>query len=144
MGQNLVFLLLVTEKVTLPVGFRFYRPDPKKTEWHQQDELLRKQGLPQSKRPAAPANHPLFPTKIELGLQLLAEFKKYFEDFYIQSMSVDAVYGSSAFFCKTAQIYPKTQVISQLRKNQKVFFRGQAVPVEKVFSGMTPVRDVIS
>jgi hypothetical protein len=30
MGQNLVFLVLVTPKITIPVGFAFYEPDPAK------------------------------------------------------------------------------------------------------------------
>jgi hypothetical protein len=144
MGQNLVFLLLVTDKITLPVGFRFYQPDPKKTEWNKQDEELRKQKVPKSQRPDPPANDPAFPSKIGLGLQLLAEFKKYFPDFHVQSISADAAYGSSGFFRQTAQIYPKTQVISQLRGNQKVFYRGKEVPVSEVFAGMSPVVGQIS
>jgi hypothetical protein len=41
-GQNLVFLLLVCEKVTLPVGFYFYEPDPKQIAWRKEDARLRK------------------------------------------------------------------------------------------------------
>lgn len=32
-GQNLVFLLLVSEQFTIPVGFCFYAPDPKMVAW---------------------------------------------------------------------------------------------------------------
>jgi len=31
-GQNMVFLILVTPLITIPVGFSFYMPDPKLTE----------------------------------------------------------------------------------------------------------------
>ena len=144
MGQNIVFLLLVTEKITIPVGFRFYRPDPKKSLWNQKDEELRKQKIPKSKRPAPPENDLAFPTKMELGVSLLREFKKNFADFDIQSISADAAYGSGDFFRSTAKLYPGTQVISQLRNNQKVFYRGKEVPVCDVFSGMTPIAATVS
>jgi hypothetical protein len=32
-GHCLIFLLLITPKVTLPVGCRFYMPDPALTAW---------------------------------------------------------------------------------------------------------------
>ena len=44
-GQNVVFLLLVCEKITLPVGFYFHEPDPKKIAWRKEDARLRKQGI---------------------------------------------------------------------------------------------------
>jgi len=50
-GQNLVLLLLVTDKVTIPVGFDFYVPDPTWLVWKDTDTLLRKQGIAKSKRP---------------------------------------------------------------------------------------------
>src|SRR5262250_2031221 len=33
-GQSLVFLLLVTPKISMPVGFVFYQPDPKLSAWY--------------------------------------------------------------------------------------------------------------
>jgi hypothetical protein len=45
MGQCIVLLLLVTEQVTIPVGFSFYRPDVDWQVWQQQDELLKEQGV---------------------------------------------------------------------------------------------------
>jgi hypothetical protein len=36
-GQNLVFLLLVTPSITMPVGVAFYMPDPVLTAWRQAD-----------------------------------------------------------------------------------------------------------
>jgi hypothetical protein len=46
MGQCIVLLLLVTEQVTIPVGFSFYRPDVDWQAWQQQDDLLKEQGVP--------------------------------------------------------------------------------------------------
>ena len=45
MGQNVVLLLLVTPKITLPVGFAFYQPDPAKKAWAKENKRLK------SKRP---------------------------------------------------------------------------------------------
>ena len=28
LGQNIVFLVLVSDEITIPVGFKFYEPDP--------------------------------------------------------------------------------------------------------------------
>ena len=43
-GQKLVFLCLVTDIVSIPVGFEFYRPDPELKKWKKNDEKLRRQG----------------------------------------------------------------------------------------------------
>ncbi|UYM14545.1 hypothetical protein [Endozoicomonas euniceicola] len=44
-GQELVFMVLVTEIATFPVGFRFYVPDPALSAWRKKDKSLRKQGV---------------------------------------------------------------------------------------------------
>jgi len=51
MGQCIVLLLLVTEQVTIPVGFSFYQPDVDWQVWQQQDELLKEQGVPKKSGP---------------------------------------------------------------------------------------------
>lgn len=45
MGQTIVILLLVTELITIPVGFSFYRPDPALQAWKKEDERLKKLGV---------------------------------------------------------------------------------------------------
>ena len=42
MGQSLVFLVLITPKITIPVGFDFYVPDPELSAWRKEDKRLRK------------------------------------------------------------------------------------------------------
>ena len=39
-GQELLFLVLITDKITIPVGFCFYQPDPDFSEWKKQDKNL--------------------------------------------------------------------------------------------------------
>lgn len=50
-GQNLIFFLLVTDKITLPVGFSFYEPDPQLQEWKNKDQELKKQKVHKKERP---------------------------------------------------------------------------------------------
>jgi hypothetical protein len=57
-GQCLMFLLLVTDTVTLPVGVRFYRPDPKYQAWDKENKRLKKAGIKAAKRPKAPKPDP--------------------------------------------------------------------------------------
>ncbi|MCX7116418.1 MAG: hypothetical protein NTW94_00620 [Legionellales bacterium] len=45
MGQNLVFLLFVTPKITIPVGFAFYQPDPAKSAWKKEEARLKALGV---------------------------------------------------------------------------------------------------
>ena len=74
-GQSLVFLVLVTPKISLPVGFVFYQPAPEFSAWYQQAKVLKKQGNPPKQRPPKPAPNAQYPTKQQLALRLLAAFK---------------------------------------------------------------------
>jgi hypothetical protein len=47
-GQSLVFLLVVTPDITLPVGFAFYQPAPELSAWYKQEKALKKQAVPPS------------------------------------------------------------------------------------------------
>lgn len=144
MGQNLVFLLLVTDKITLPVGFKFYQPDPKKTEWNAKDEELRKHNVPKSQRPSAPKADPSFPSKIQIAIDLLSEFQKYFPDVSVRSISADAAFGSGHFFESTGKMYPGTQIISQLRSNQTVVYKNTRLKVSDVFAHTSPRFQTVS
>lgn len=143
MGQNIVFLLLVTDKITIPVGFKFYAPDPKKIAWHKNDESLRKQKVKKSDRPAPPPEDPAYPTKIKIALQLLDEFKKKFPDVEVPSISADAAYGSNDFFKELSIKFKKSQVISQLRCNQKVFFKNKLINVSELFNSLPKIKTEI-
>ena len=49
MGQSLVFLVLVTPTITIPVGFAFYMPDPELTAWNKKNKQLKKSRSSRSK-----------------------------------------------------------------------------------------------
>src|SRR6267154_761174 len=66
-GQSLVFLVLVTPKISLPVGFVFYQPAPELSAWYKQEKVLKKQGVPHKQRPPKPAPTPAYPPKEQLA-----------------------------------------------------------------------------
>ena len=53
-GQTIVLLMLVTPKVSLPVGFEFYQADPAQQAWKKEDKRLQKQG--KRKKKASPSS----------------------------------------------------------------------------------------
>jgi hypothetical protein len=65
-GQKVVFLLLVTQTITLPVGFAFYRPDQALTAWRKEDKRLKKSGMAKKDRPVQPVRDSMHPTKTQL------------------------------------------------------------------------------
>jgi hypothetical protein len=69
-GQSLVFLLVVTPTISLPVGFAFYQPAPELSAWYKKEKALKKQGVATPQRPPKPPAHPAYPTKQQLALRL--------------------------------------------------------------------------
>lgn len=132
-GQSVVFVLLVTPKVTIPVGVEFYMPAPELTAWNKADKYLRKRGVPTRQRAAKPAKNPKYPTKPEIALRLLEEFHAAFPHMVITCVLADNLYGTQAFLDKASAIFGGVQVISKLRKNQHVRFRGKRLSVTAFF-----------
>ena len=62
-GQNILFLLLVTDKLTIPVGFEFYEPNPEISAWKREDRRLRQKGVLKKFRPTRPEDSDEYPTK---------------------------------------------------------------------------------
>jgi hypothetical protein len=69
-GQSLVFLLLVTPTITIPVGFTFSKPAPELSAWYKQERTRKQQGVPTKPRPPKPPANPPSPTKQALALRL--------------------------------------------------------------------------
>lgn len=118
MAQNIVLLLLVTKKVTIPIGFDFFRPDPGWKAWEKEDKKLKKAGLSKEKRPVRPERNPAFPTRATIAARLMREFKYRFPAIHIKAIDFDAAYLSKFLRAECARIYPQVQVISELRSNQ--------------------------
>jgi len=133
-GQTIVFLLLVTKAITIPVGFAFYMPDLVLSAWKKNDEKLKKEGVSKKNRPKEPERNPLYPTKVQLALTLLQEFKEYHPQIQVQAVLADALYGECQFMNNTSKIFQGIQVISQLNKNQNIWDRGHKKSVEHYFN----------
>jgi hypothetical protein len=69
-GQSLVFLLVVTPDLTLPVGVTFYQPAPELRAWYKQAKALKEPDVPPKQRPPKPPPNPDYPTKQALALRL--------------------------------------------------------------------------
>jgi hypothetical protein len=133
-GQSFIVLLLVTGTVTLPVGAEFYMPDPALTVWHAAEKRLRKQGVPKQHRPVKPKLTSAYPSKLDIALGLLKAFQRAFPAFVVQCVLADALYGSKGFVNQASSLFGGIQVITQLRQNQTVQFRGKRLGLLAFFT----------
>ena len=119
-GQSLVFLLVVTPTITIPVGFTFYQPAPELSTWYKQERTLKQQGVPPKQRPPKPPANPQYPTKQALALRLLEQCKAHHPDLRVHCIVADALYGTAPFVDTASAIFGGVQVISQIRSNQNI------------------------
>jgi len=133
-GQTIVMLLLVTKTLTFPVGFAFYRPDPALTAWAKEDKRLKKQGVAKKDRPVKPVKNSAYPTKVELALGLLQAFKSHHSNIRVNGVLADALYGEAKFLDGADEIMGGTQVISQIRANQTIEYKGKKRSVTDYFT----------
>lgn len=134
MGQSLVFLVLITPKITIPVGFAFHMPDPALKAWKKLDEKLKKQGVPKNQRPAQPQRNKNYPTIPEIALMLLERFKKNHPNIKIKCIFADALYGTKRFLDRASKLFGGIQIISQIRSNQNIRYRDKNMAVKEYFS----------
>ena len=134
MGQCIVFLVLITPQITVPAGFAFFMPDPVLTAWYKEDRKLRKKGVPKSRRPPKPPRNVNYPKIPDIALQLLVQFSKNHPDIRIRCIFADALYGTGVFLDSASGIFGSIQVISQIRSNQNIRYRGKEMHVEEYFS----------
>ena len=137
-GQSIVFLLLVSDKISIPVGFKFYKMDPVLKAWKKEDKVLLKQGIKKSERPAEPERDAAYPTKNTIAVELVKDFKENFGHIKVRAVKADALFGTAEFMDTVALLYPKGQVISQIRNNQKIVVAGEEYVVSAYFAGQTP------
>lgn len=143
MGQTIVFLVLVTPRITFPVGFAFHVPNPELSKWRKENEKLKAQNIPPKLRPPKPAINPNYPTIPEISLSLIREFNSCHPNIKIRAIVADALYATTEFMDKTSELYKKSQVISQIKYNQNVTFRGKKNTVEDYFNKYSGVSKTI-
>jgi len=132
-GQNIVVLVFVTKKMTFPVGFRFFIPDPAWTEWRKNDKILRLKKVKKSQRPKKPERSDMHPTRITIAGNLIKKFKFLVPDLKIQAICVDAAFLCKEFVDTCEALFPKVQIISQIKQNQLVKGANQALKSVKEF-----------
>jgi hypothetical protein len=133
-GQSLVFLVLVTPKISLPVGFGFYQPAPELSAWSKQAQVLKKQGVPPQQRPPKPTPNAQYPTKQQLALGLLAAFKAPHPAIRVHCIAAEALYGTGAFVDEASARFEGVQVLSQSRSNQHIRVGQHQQPVADYFA----------
>ena len=142
--QNLVFLVLVTNKVTIPFAFKFYKPCPEVKKWQELDKKIRalnKQGFRDKdgkklKRPDKPERSKDCPTRNQLSVELVREFKEKFPEIEIISCSFDAAYSSSENLQEVEKILQKTAVISEFACTIIVSDSRRSAPIAEYFKSI--------
>lgn len=140
-GQELIFMVLITDVATFPVGFRFYVPDPAMSDWIKNDKKFKKNKIPRSQRPVKPKiDRYAHPTKQMLALNMLREFVDNFPQINVKSVLADALYGTKDFMNQAVTITGGAQVVSQLRSNQRVSSKNSNASVKDYFSRQPGVK----
>ena len=85
-------------------------------------------------RPVQPERDSLYPTKTQLALRLLQAFKDAHGDIKINAVLADALYGEACFMDEASRIFDGTQVISQLRENQNIEYKGKKRNLKDYFN----------
>ena len=146
-AQNIVFLCLVTDRVTVVFFFTFYRPDPIYSAWEEKDKKLRKLGHKKKDRPKGPKRRSNYPTRIEIAINLLARLKSFLSQFEeltgkqlkVKSILFDCAYMSPKIQKMARKNFKKVQLISQIASNQKVWNRsGCKKTAEEYFNNLNP------
>ena len=119
-GQSLLFLLLVTPKLSIPVGFVFYQPDPELSAWYRQEKARKKPKGTKAQRQPKPAPNPNYPTKHQLALRLLETFEATQPGIRVPCITADALYGTASFVDAASALFGGVQVLSQIRSNQNI------------------------
>src|SRR5438552_9250364 len=119
-GQSLVFLVLVTPKISIPVGVVFYQPAPERSAWYKKAKVLKKQGVPKKQRPPKPAPNPQYPPEDQLALHLLETFKAHHPPIRVHCIMADALYGTATFGDGASAMFGGVQVLSHIRSNQNM------------------------
>ena len=143
-GQNIVLLMLVTGKVSIPVGFEVYQPDPKKQAWVKEDKRLQKQGVKKKDRPPVPPNNPEYPSKSQLVLRLMAQFRNSHSQVTVKAIAADALYGQADLMDAASALFDGVQVISQLRQNQNIQVRNRTQSLSQYFASHPGVEQKLS
>ena len=122
-GQELVFMVLITDKITLPVGFAFYEPDQGIEKWKKENAQQIKDGVAKEDRSKRPKPSADYRSKTQLGARLIKDFKEKFPPIKIQAVLAYALYGSKSFYNDMPSDI--NQIVSHLKKDQCLVYQGK-------------------
>ena len=138
-AQNIVLLILVTRFISIPVGFRFFVPDPDQKEWRKNDRLLRKKGVKKADRPLMPLVNIAYPSKKQLAMSMLRSFRHNHGKIKISAILADSLFFDRKTRAECSRIYPEAQFISQLRSTQHVLVGNRkSISLKDYFSSRPP------
>ena len=140
-GQSIVFLVLVTSKLTLPVGFEYHEEDIDYKKWKKEDQQKRKDGVRKEDRPKH--TKPKKPTKVAIAATLVNRFVEIFPDFKIRAVCADCLYGNKNF-SNALNVNANCQIISQIRTNQKVIFQNKKIDLQELFCRYPPIKQTVN
>lgn len=164
MAQNIVFVCVVTKYFIFPIAWKFYIPDPKVSKWRAERKKLRAKNKSKKKKSRIKNKNLValgkcpkrdavkYPSKLEIATILLTKAKNYIivssgsnNKFNVVSISADAAYLSPDLCDEVYNLFPKAQLISQMKSTQMVCRkRRDPISVKDYFRHKTPQRKKIA
>jgi hypothetical protein len=141
-GQTVV-LLLFDRVSDLCSEFCFLYARPYFSQWVKEGKLLKIKRVAKKDRPVKPERNALYPTKTQIALRLLQEFRDAHGETKVTSVLADALYGEDAFMGAASKLFGNTQVISQLRENQTIEYKGKKRTLKHYFNGINKGVEVV-
>lgn len=144
MGQTLVFLLLVTEQITVPVGFAFYVPDPVARGLASAGPGAQEEARPEMPAAIAATAQRGVSHQASAGLTALGPISTGSSAHHHQGGAGRCgSYGTAQFVDAASATFGGVQVMSQLRRNQRVRFRNRTLSVQQYFERYPGVSQAI-
>ncbi len=120
-GQSLVFLVLVTPKISIPVGFVFYQPAPELSAWYKTGKGPQEARCPPKTAAAQTgAQSRSIPPKNNSPCACLRRSRPTIPISGFTAVMADALYGTATFVDGASALFGGVQVLSQIRSNQNI------------------------
>jgi hypothetical protein len=141
-GQNIVFLLLISNGVTLPVGFKLYEPDPTIKVRKEECKRLKAKGVSKKYYPQPVKRSSDYPTQVELALELIEEFTNDHKEINIIAIIADTLYGTK-YFIEKASLFG-AQVITEIKSTQHIKVNNKFVVISEFFKQYNGLQESIT
>jgi hypothetical protein len=151
-AQNIIFIAVVTPVITIPIWFWYYRPDPVYASWEKNDKKLRKK-VSKKNRPKAPErDFEKYPSRNGIAVLLLKKAQDIIFNISIatcQPIKVSSILADAAYLSKEVtkgakKAFPKSPLVSQLKKNQLCHNKtSKKKPISEYFANMAAKKDII-